>query len=53
MTKTQAAELRAKTTTSAFPPCEHPNLGLESSDDGYLTGDYHCIDSSETIAKKL
>jgi hypothetical protein len=27
--------------------------GLESSDDGYLTGDYHCIDSGETLAKKL
>ena len=24
-------------------PCEHQHLKLEESDDGYLTGDYHCL----------
>ena len=53
MRKEQAAELQAKWNQQGDPPaCAHPNLELEVSDSGYLTGNHHCIDCGETVAKK-
>jgi len=54
MTKAQAAELQAKWKLQVDSPvCEHPTLNLEVSDSGYLTGNHHCIDCGETVAKKV
>lgn len=54
MTKAQAEVLRMKWKQQVDPPaCEHPNQELEGSEDGYLTGNYHCTDCGESIAKKL
>jgi hypothetical protein len=50
MTRSQAAELRAKWKERVDPTtCEHLNQKLESSDDGYLTGNYHCIACGESV----
>jgi len=44
MTTSQAAELRVKWKQHVdAPACEHLNLELEWSDNGYLTGYYNCI----------
>jgi hypothetical protein len=52
MTKTQAAKLRAKETASGSLPCQHLNVELESSDDGYLTGNYNCTICGESVAQR-
>jgi hypothetical protein len=53
MTATQAAELRVKWKQRVKPsPCEHLNLELERSDNGYLTGNYTCIVCGEVAAQK-
>lgn len=36
-----------------LPACKHSNQGLEASEGSYLTGDYHCTDCGEPVAKKL
>ena len=52
MTMTQAAELRVKWKMRVDPPpCEHLNLELERSDNGYLTGNYNCIVCGEAVAQ--
>jgi len=52
MTVTQAAELRVKWKMRInTPPCEHLNLELERSDNGYLTGKYNCIVCGEVVAQ--
>jgi hypothetical protein len=33
-------------------PCEHQHLKLEETDNGYLTGNYRCIDCGEPVAPK-
>jgi hypothetical protein len=33
--------------------CHHPNLELESHDDGYVTGQYHCLACGESVIKAL
>ncbi len=54
MTKAQAAQLEAKWKEQGdpLPLCEHPNQELEASEGGYLTGNYHCTDCGESVAKK-
>ena len=53
MTTTQAAELRVKWNLRVDPPkCEHLNLELEWSDNGYLTGNYNCIVCGASVAQK-
>jgi hypothetical protein len=54
VTKTQAEALRVKWKQQVDPPaCEHPSQELEATESGYLTGDYHCTDCGEPVAKKL
>jgi hypothetical protein len=53
MTITQAAELRVKWQQRVDPlPCEHLNLEMEWSDNGYSTGSYNCIVCGEAIVHK-
>jgi hypothetical protein len=42
MTKKEIEELREKWKKSGDPPCNHPELELLKTDEGYLTGDLHC-----------
>jgi ferredoxin len=52
MTKAQAAELRTIWEQRGDPqPCDHPNQELENSEDGYLTGAYHCLTCGECIKR--
>ncbi len=54
MTKAAAAALLDKWQQQNPPSaCEHPHQELETSEGGYLTGDYHCTTCGESIAKKL
>jgi hypothetical protein len=54
MTKAEAEALRVKWKGQIDPPaCEHPNQELETSESGYLTGNHHCVDCGELVAKKL
>jgi hypothetical protein len=54
MTTAEAGALRAKWKQQVDPPaCEHPNQELETSESGYLTGNHHCVDCGELVAKKL
>jgi hypothetical protein len=54
MTVTQVAALRAKWKQRVDPrSCAHLNLELEGNDDAYLTGNHHCIECGESVAKKL
>ena len=48
MTKTQAADLRAKWIQQGDPPppCDHRTQALA---DGYLTGRYYCLACGESI----
>lgn len=51
MTTSQAAELRVKwKQRTDTPKCEHLNLELEWSDNGYRTGNYNCILCGEPLA---
>src|SRR5262245_23793872 len=44
ITKTQAAALQTKWKQLPDPPlCEHRQQEMESSDNGYLTGNYRCL----------
>ena len=53
MTIKQGAELRKKWKERVNPPaCEHLNLELERSDNGYLTGNYTCILCGEAAAQR-
>lgn len=53
MTVSQAVELRLKWKERVnFPPCEHLDLKLERTDNGYLTGNYNCIVCGEAVAQK-
>ena len=53
MTTAQAAELRVKWNLRVDPPqCEHLNLELEWSDNGYVTGNYNCILCGESVTHK-
>ena len=53
MTVTQAAELRMKWKPRVDPlSCEHLNLELEWSDNGYLMGNYNGIVCGTAAAKK-
>ena len=53
MTVTQAAELRMKWKPRVDPlSCEHLNLELECSDNGYLMGNYNGIVCRTAAAKK-
>jgi hypothetical protein len=53
MTITQAAELRVKWQQRVDPlPCEHLNLEMEWSDNGYATGSYNCIVCGEAVVHK-
>ena len=50
MTKEQAAALRVQWAEGENPPCRHLHLELEHSNDGYLTGNYHCTACGESVA---
>ena len=51
MTTNQAAELRKKWEQQAnSPTCEHHDLELERSDNGYLTGNYNCVVCGKAVA---
>ena len=53
MTTIQAAELRVKwKLRKDAPPCEHLNLELEWSENGYRTGFYDCIVCGERVVQK-
>jgi hypothetical protein len=53
VTTAQAAELRVKWNLRVDPEeCEHLNLELEWSDNGYMTGNYNCILCGESVAQK-
>ena len=53
MTTTQAAELRVNLKQRVHnEKCEHLNLELEWSDNGYLIGNYNCIVRDEPVAQK-
>jgi hypothetical protein len=49
MTKAQAAALRMKWAEGEDLPCKHLHLELEHTDDGYLTGHYHCTTCGESV----
>ena len=49
MTKAQAAALRMKWAEGEDLPCKHLNLELEHTEDGYLTGHYHCTTCGESV----
>ncbi len=49
MTRTQAAALRVTWAERADLPCQHLHLELEHTDDGYLTGNYHCTACGESV----
>lgn len=52
MTTTQAAELRLKWKEKARqPPCEHLNLELEWTENGFRTGYYSCIVCGEQVVR--
>ena len=52
MTKVQAALLQAKWKQRLNPePCNHLAQELGESDDGYLTGTYHCVDCGESFRR--
>jgi hypothetical protein len=51
MTKTQAAELQAKWNRHVKYPrlCEHRNIDMERSEDGYVTGSYRCTTCGDAV----
>lgn len=50
MTKTHAAALQAKWKQLPDPPlCEHLDQEMEHSENGYLTGHYHCLVCGESV----
>ena len=51
LTKVQAADLQAIWIELGSPLCEHRRIDLERSEDGYLTGNYHCRECGETIVR--
>jgi hypothetical protein len=54
MTRAEASAVREKWQQQVAPPaCEHPNQELEVSEEGYLTGNYHCRTCGVPVAKKL
>lgn len=54
LTKDQAAALQEKWKQKVDPPvCVHATIDLEVNDNGYLTGNHHCIDCGEMVVKKL
>jgi hypothetical protein len=50
MTKAQAAALRGTWADGVEVPCLHLHLELEHSNDGYVTGHYHCTACGELVA---
>ena len=53
MTPSQAAELREKWKQNVVPQsCPHARVELESSDNGYLTGNHHCTVCGESTVPK-
>lgn len=53
MTKAEAEAVRVKgKQQGASPAYEHLNKELEGSEGSYLTGNYHCTDCDEPVAKK-
>lgn len=50
MTKAQAAALRGTWAEGVDVPCQHLHLELEHSNDGYVTGHYHCTACGELVA---
>ncbi len=54
MTHAQSATLRDKWKRRGDSAhCHHPNLELESYDDGYVTGQYHCLVYGESVINAL
>ncbi|MGH7183799.1 MAG: hypothetical protein ACREJN_17735 [Nitrospiraceae bacterium] len=52
MTTSQAADLRMKWKRRTNPPnCMHLAVELETTETGYLTGDFHCIVCGELLVK--
>jgi len=52
MTDGEAQILRDTWTKWGDALCRHKNLELESTEDGYLTGNYHCTECGARVAKK-
>ena len=53
MTDTEAQTLRKTWQQWGSATCRHMKRELESNERGYLTGDYHCTECGELVAKKL
>ena len=51
MTASQAAELRRRWTQQASPACEHRDLRLEYTENGYLTGNYNCVTCGTAVVQ--
>ncbi|MGH7216548.1 MAG: hypothetical protein ACREIG_04870 [Nitrospiraceae bacterium] len=52
MTKAQATDLNAKWTQQDPPPlCEHLKVELESTEDGYVPGHYHCTTCGRSVPR--
>ena len=52
MTTTQAAALRQKWNQRTNQDCEHKMLELETSEQGYLTGNYNCVFCGAAVVQK-
>jgi hypothetical protein len=54
MTEEEAKTLREKWQHKPdAAACRHQKLELESDEDEYFMGDYHCTDCGATVAKTL
>jgi hypothetical protein len=51
MTQKEIAERREAWKKSGDPPCIHPRLELFTTEQGYLTGDYHCLDCGVPVQR--
>ena len=51
MTTIQAAYLQATWNALGSPLCEHHKIDLERNEDGYVTGNYRCLECGEAIER--
>jgi hypothetical protein len=51
MTKAQAFKLQATWHQMGSPFCDHLNLDLERTEDGYLTGNYRCLACGDAVPR--
>ena len=52
MTKAQAIDLQAKWKQQELPPlCEHLKVEWEQTEDGGMTGCYHCTSCGDSVPR--